>query len=119
MGLGINDIFSCLCGSSSEECHDHKGDKNNNIFLWVLIAVVFFCFCGKGSFLGNNCNPCDPCAPKQNNNSSLVIVIAIVLLCICSNDGIGGLGGLGGGPSGNLNTNIINLDREDYCDDYC
>jgi hypothetical protein len=122
MGFGLNDIVSCFCRNDSHDSHDSrkcqddkdcKCNKDNNIFMWILIIAVFFCCSGKGFLPGNSCNPCEP---KRNNN--LWIILVILLICICGKDGLGGLGGILGGQSGNLNTNIINLDREDYSDDY-
>jgi hypothetical protein len=119
MSFGLNDIVSCFCRNDShdsDECHDHKDckcNKDNNIFMWILIIAVFFCCSGKNFLPGNSCNPCEP---KRNNN--LWIILVILIICICGKDGLGGLGGILDNPSGNLNTNIINLDRADYADDY-
>ena len=111
MGFSLNDIASCFC---KDDCKDGKG-KNNIILLIVIILVICGCS-GKGSFPIGGFIPCRPrgCNGTGDKSGGSWIIIAIILLCLCGNNGLGGLGG----ESGNLNTNIINLNREDYEDDY-
>lgn len=110
MSFSLNDITSTFC---KDDCKDGKG--SNNIFLWVLVILVICGCSGKGFFGGNECDPCEKPSKKSGRGGGGLggswIIILIILLCSGKN-GIAGLGG----SSGNLNTNIINVDR-DYYDD--
>lgn len=115
MGLSLDDIASTFCKDNSKCDKDGKG--KNNIFIWIVLILIICGCSSKGSLPIYGCTPCAPrkCKDTGNGLGGSWIIILVVLLCLCGNNGLGGLGG----ESGNLNTNIINLNREDYEDDYC
>jgi hypothetical protein len=109
MGFGLNDITSIF---GKDNCKDGKG--NNSIFILIIIIIII-CGCSSNGFSG--LVGCVPCAPGRygsrgrGSGNSWIIILAI-LLCL------GGNNGLLGDSAGNVNTNIINVEREDFVDDY-
>jgi hypothetical protein len=111
MGFGLNDLTSMF---SKDGCKD---GKRNNIIL-LIITVLIICGCsGKGfggSFGSFGC--CDPCGKSNRSEGGLFGGIGIIILILLLCGGNNGIAGFGSG--GNLNTNIINLERDSYDDEY-
>ena len=103
---------------ASTRCKDNDITKlgGKNFIIWVIIALVLV-----GGFASSACNPCQrPVGPCRGNvvpagtfGGSGIWVLAALAFLLCS--GGKGLGGLG---SGNVNTNVINIDQDDDYDDY-
>ena len=112
MSFSLSDLASTF---SKGDCKDGQGSNN-----LLLIAIIILVLCGcssKGFFGGSYCDPCRRPVRNSGNAGGLLsgpwIIIIIILLC-AGNNGLAGFGG----SSGNLNTNIINVDRDYYDDEY-
>lgn len=56
---------------------------NDNSWIWIILALLFFCnggIGGFGNFGGNNCG-CD-----RDDNNWIWIILAIVFFCCCNNN---------------------------------
>ncbi|WP_139905416.1 hypothetical protein [Clostridium thermarum] len=112
----LSEIASTFCEDKS--CSKGKKGKDftkDGILIWIVLAVILgICLCSGGgnfgTFIGNPC-----CKSKSSCSSSKggvgLLVLLLLLLLLGGNGGVLGFGN----SSGNVNTNVINVDTQDDC----